>query len=136
MTTTNNTNKGWNIGLWIAQILLAFAFGMAGFMKATQPIDALVSSGMNWAGDMPALARFIGTCQLLGVVGLILPSLLRIQPKLTVWAGIALATNMLFAVVFHIAMGEGFAAPPFFLGVFAAFVAWGRSKKAVIQPKS
>lgn len=136
MPTTTTTNKKWNTRLWIAQVLLAITFAMSGFMKATQPIDALVSSGMNWADDMPFLLRFIGICQLLSVVGLILPSLLRIQPKLTVWVAIALATNMLFALVFHIAKGEGFAAPPFVLGVLAVFVAWGRSKKAVIQSKS
>ncbi len=133
MTTIN---KRLNIILWIAQILLAFMFGMAGFMKATQPIENLIASGMNWAGDVPALTRFIGTCQLLGVVGLILPSLLRIKPVLTVWAATGLATCMLFAIIFHITRGEAaLIGSPLFLGIIAAFIAWGRSKKAVIQPK-
>jgi len=40
MTNTKNS-KGWNIGLWIAQILMAGLFGMAGITKLTTPIPEL-----------------------------------------------------------------------------------------------
>jgi len=34
-------NKTLNIALWVAQVLLAAMFLMAGIMKATQPIEEL-----------------------------------------------------------------------------------------------
>jgi hypothetical protein len=47
--------------LWIVQVLLACAFGMAGFMKSTQPVDVLVQNGIQWASQVPlAMVRFIG----------------------------------------------------------------------------
>ena len=44
------------------------------------------------------LIRFIGISEILGAVGLILPSLLRIRPSLTVAAAWALALVMLLAL--------------------------------------
>ncbi|MGV3575112.1 MAG: DoxX family protein [Devosia sp.] len=74
----------WNIGLWVAQAVLAAVYVMAGFMKLTQPIDALVASGMSYAGDYPEmLTRFIGTMEVLGAIGIILPAATRIAPFLT-----------------------------------------------------
>ncbi len=134
--TTQKVSKGLNITLWIAQGILTVMFLMAGSMKATQPIEELVASGMNWAGDLPSLTRFIGVCQVLGAIGLILPAALRIKPSLTAWAATGLATCMLFAVIFHIARDEAaLVGAPLFLGIVATFVAWGRFKKVVIQPK-
>lgn len=134
--STQNTSKGLNIALWIVQVLLAGMFLMVGFMKAFTPIAELVAGGMVWAGDMPALARFIGTCQLFGAIGLLLPALLRIKPVLTAWAGTGLATCMLFAIIFHVVRGEAaHIGAPVVLFILAAFIAWGRFTKAPIQPK-
>ena len=69
-----------NIVLWIIQILLAAAFGMAGFTKLSQPIEAL-SGMMPWVTAMPALVvRFIGAAEVAGALGLILPRATKIQP--------------------------------------------------------
>ena len=91
--TTNipvaTTTKGWNIGLWILQVALAGMFAMSGVMKVTMPIEQIVTM-MPWAADAVWLVRFIGISEVLGAVGLILPSLLRVRPSLTVvaaWAG-------------------------------------------------
>jgi putative oxidoreductase len=123
-----------NISLWIAQGLLATMFLMAGIMKATQPIEQLAAS-LPWVTTAPVwLVRFIGISELLGAIGLILPSLLRIQPKLTVYAAVGIIIIMLLAIVFHGSKGE-FAAigMNLILAFAAAFVAWGRTKKEPIQ---
>jgi putative oxidoreductase len=134
--TNTTTPKALNIALWVAQVVLGGMFIMAGVIKATTPIVDLVPQ-LPWAGDMPeGLIRFIGISELLGGLGLILPALLRMKPILTPYAAIGLITIMVFAAVFHITRGEysaiGF---NFVLGAVAAFIAWGRFKKAPILPK-
>lgn len=133
---TTNSNKKLSIVLWIGQGLMAAMFLMAGSMKLTSPIEALAES-LPWVTTVPAaLVRFIGLSELLGGIGLLLPSILRIKPQLTVWAAKGLAAVMVFAAIFHGSRGE-FSA----IGMNAVllaivlFIAWGRSKKAPIQAK-
>lgn len=116
-----------NIVLWIIQVLLAAAFGMAGFTKLSQPLDAL-SGMMPWVTAMPALVvRFIGAAEVAGALGLILPRATKIQPQLTAYAGVGLALIMLLAALFHASRGElGNIAPPVVLFVLSALVAYGR----------
>ena len=137
MKKQQQRSKALHITLWIAQVLLAAMFLMSGLMKVSQPIDQL-SKMLPWASQVPeALVRFIGVAEVLGAVGLILPSLLRIQPKLTPIAAVGLALVMLFAVVFHISRGETpMIGMNFILIAIAAFIAWGRFKKAPIASKS
>lgn len=124
-----------NLLLWLVQVLLACAFGMAGVMKSTQPADALVQAGMAWAGQMPlAMVRFIGISELLGAIGLILPAATKIKPFLTPLAALGLLTIMILAMAFHVSRGEVQATPiNIVLGGLAAFIAWGRTKKAPIR---
>lgn len=125
-----------NIALWVVQGLLGLMFLMAGVMKASQPVEGLVES-LPWVTSVPEwLVRFIGVSELLGGVGLLLPSILRIKPVLTVWAAIGLAVVMLFAAIFHASRGE-FPAIGMNVTMIAmfAFIAWGRSKKVPILAK-
>jgi uncharacterized membrane protein YphA (DoxX/SURF4 family) len=126
--------KQWNIGLWIAQVLLGVVFSMAGAMKMTTPILELAES-MNWVNETPEwLVRFIGVSEVLAGFGLILPSVLRIKPKLTVLAAIGLVIVMVLAMVDHIMLGEyKMIGINISFAILAAFVAWGRSKKVVIS---
>ena len=106
-------------------------------MKSAQPIDQL-SEMLPWASQVPvALVRFIGISEVFGGLGLILPALFRVKPQLTVWAAIGLATVMLLALIFHISRGE-FSAIGIIviIALMAVFIAWGRTKKAPIQPKA
>jgi len=125
-----------HISLWIVQVLLALAFGMAGVMKTTKPIAELAAA-MGWPGVLPpALVRFIGASELTGAIGLVLPSVTRIKPQLTALAGAGLVTIMLLAMAFHISRGELKLLPiNLTLGGLAAFVAWGRFRKAPIAPR-
>jgi putative oxidoreductase len=126
-----------NLLLWLVQLLLAAGFGMAGFMKLTQPVDALVQGGIVWAGQMPlGMVRFIGISELLGAIGLILPAATGIKPSLTPLAALGLLTIMILAMAFHVSRGEAEALPiNIVLGGLAAFVAWGRTRKAPIRQK-
>lgn len=123
-----------HVALWVVQGLLALNFGMAGVMKTFMPVAELVKNNINWAGDIPlALLRFIGVAELLGALGLILPAALRIKPVLTPLAATGLLVVMVLAAGFHATRGEwqGIAFNTL-LGALAAFVAWGRFRKAPI----
>lgn len=133
--STKTPSRGLHIGLWVVQGLLAFAFLAAGGMKMGMPVEDLAANGVAVAGRAPSLVvRLIGTVEVLGAVGLILPSLLRIAPRLTAAAGAGLALAMVVATVEHLANAEAAAiGAPIVLGLLAAFVAWGRSTGAPIQ---
>ena len=95
-----------NIVLWIVQILLALAFAMAGIMKVTQPIDKL-ESRMGWVKDVGSRGvRLIGSLEILGAIGLILPAVTGVLPWLTPVAAIGLALTMVGAMITHGRRGE------------------------------
>jgi putative oxidoreductase len=136
MENQPKTNKTMNVILWVAQGILGIMFLMTGIMKITQPIEKLVAM-MSWVNHAsPVLIRFIGLSELLGGLGILLPSILRIKPNLTVWAAIGLILVMISAVFFHISIGEAnMIGTPIILGLITVFVAWGRTKKAIILPR-
>jgi hypothetical protein len=75
--------------------------------------------------------RFIGVCEVLGGVGLILPGLLRIRPGLTPLAAVGLAVIMIGAIVITLIGGQpGAALISLLVGLLAAFVAYGRWRLA------
>jgi putative oxidoreductase len=105
-------------------------------MKAILPVAELVQTSA-WVAAVPVvLLRFIGVAEFAGGLGLILPAATRIRPVLTPLAALGLATIMVLAFVFHILRGELEALPVnLVLGGLAAFVAWGRLRKAPIPPR-
>jgi uncharacterized membrane protein YphA (DoxX/SURF4 family) len=131
-----SSSKGLRITLWVLQVLLALAFIGAGAMKLFTPM-AEFDASMAWVHSMPeALVRFIGAAEVAGALGLILPALTRIKPGLTALAAAGLAVVMVLAAAFHLSRGEmGGIVPNIILGGLAAFVAWGRFKKAPIAPR-
>jgi hypothetical protein len=120
----------------VVQIALAGLFAMAGWIKISQsPLE--LAQAVPYSMDVPlGLMRFIGAAELAGALGLILPALTRIRPALTSMAGVGLATIMVLATAFHIARGEWSALPiTVLVGLAAAFVSWGRSRKVRIAPR-
>src|SRR5262245_21107424 len=112
-----------NIALWIIQGLLALTFLLAGGSKLVMPIEAMQQGPVVLPG---LLMRFIGVVDVLGALGLILPSLLRIRPGLTPLAAAGLLIIMIGAVGITIAGGDAAHAPiPAVIGLLAAFVAYG-----------
>lgn len=126
-----------SITLWIVQILLGAAFIMAGVMKSFTPIPQLALR-MPWAAELPeALVRFIGISELAGGIGVLLPSLLRVKPQLTPLAAVGLGTIMFLAAAFNFSRGDmAHIGMDAMLGLLAAFVAWGRWKKAPILSRA
>ena len=86
-----------NIALWIAQVLLAVMFGMAGVMKTFQ--TAKTKEQMSWAKNRSdGFVRFVGISEVLGAIGLILPLVTGILTWLTPLAAIGLALIQLLAI--------------------------------------
>jgi uncharacterized membrane protein YphA (DoxX/SURF4 family) len=115
-----------NILLWVLQVLLGLAFIFAGYghgFNIKQSRTRMV--WMNAVSDN--LLVFIGTCEILGGIGLILPAATRILPALTAWAATGLAVIMILAALFHLLRRE-YRNIIFNLVLFAlaAFVAYGR----------
>lgn len=122
-----------NIALWIVQILLALAFVMAGVMKATQPVTRLAER-MKWTQALsPWMVRAIGTLEILGAIGLILPAATGILPWLTPVAAMSLVLTMVGAMILHMRRGEGsHVAPNVILLLLALFIVIGRFTLAPI----
>ena len=86
-----------NIVLWIAQVLLAVLYLMAGTMKTFQTAKA--KEQLPWAKNRSdEFVRFVGISELLGAFGLILPILTGILPWLTPIAAIGLSLIQLLAI--------------------------------------
>jgi len=112
-----------NTVLWVVQVLLAALFLFAGGMKLVLPLDQMAGPVAlpGW------FLRFLGTAEVLGAMGLILPGLLRIHQELTPLAAAGLVIIMAGATIIT-AIG-GPVAPalvPFVVGILAASVAYGR----------
>lgn len=135
MTGPQKSARTIHITLWVAQIVLAL-FLLTGTVLKFQPIEK-ISPMMPWAGQVPAMVvRLLGIIDLLGAIGLIVPSLLRIKPSLTPWAAIATIALMVCAIIFHISRGEAAVIGANIIAAFmAGFIAWGRFKKAPITSK-
>jgi len=118
--------------LWIIQVLLALLFLFAGGTKLVLPIETLNSMGSPNAIQFSGLfIKFIGVCEVLGALGLILPGLLRIRPGLTPLAAAGLVIIMIGAtVVTFIPGGFATAMPAVVVWLLAAFVAYGRWRLA------
>ncbi|MFM7193946.1 MAG: DoxX family protein [Bacteroidota bacterium] len=133
--TTSKPSSALNIALWVLQILLAAAFGMAGFLKVSKPMEDLLAAGMTFVSDYSmGTVRFIGICELAGAVGMILPTALRIRPILTPLAAAGFAVLMVLAIFQHVSRQESFVLNVA-LFLFAAFVVWGRLVKAPVQQR-
>ena len=95
-----------DVALWIIQVLLALVFVMAGVMKLTQP-KKKIAAQMAWANDFSQNnIRLIGLVEVLGAIGLILPSLTRILPVLTPLAALGLVATMVGAILTHLRRKE------------------------------
>lgn len=115
-----------NIALWIVQGLLTALFLFGGFVKLTMPAEELAA-----ICSLPVLfVRFISVCEILGVLGLVLPGILKIRTELTPLAAAGLTIITLGAAGLTAAGVDG-ADPmtalfPLTAALLSAFVAYGR----------
>jgi uncharacterized membrane protein len=109
--------------VWTIQVLLALVFLFAGVAKLVMPAEAM-------KGPVPipvVFLRFIGVCELLGALGLILPGLLRIRRELTSLAASGLVIIMIGATVVNAMSGLIVVALiTLVIGLLAAYVAYER----------
>ena len=114
-----------NILLWIVQILVGLLFFFSGVMKFLMPYADMIKDSPiafpHW------FYLFIGTCEILGGIGLIVPWATKIKPGLTPLAASLLIIIMIGAVVVT-AMSPmaPMAVVPAVVGVLCALIAWGR----------
>ena len=113
-----------NRALWVLQGLLALLFLFSGGVKLVMPAAQLASQAPMLSA---AFLRFVGVCEVLGGLGLILPGLLRIQPRLTPLASSCLVVIMIGAVVVTVMInGAAMAVFPAVVGLLLVWVAYGR----------
>jgi uncharacterized membrane protein len=114
-----------NTSLWIVQGLLAALFLLAGVPKLVMSAAQMTAPGPV---QVPVtFVRFIGVCEILGAIGMILPGLTGIRPGLTPLGAGGLVIIMIGATVINIANGTPmFAIPTVVLGLMAASIVWGR----------
>jgi uncharacterized membrane protein YphA (DoxX/SURF4 family) len=116
-----------NVVLWVLQVILALAFGMAGVLKTTQPKEKLAKN-MGWVEDYsPGMVKFIGAVEFLAALGLVLPAVTGIATVLTPLAATGLAIIMIGAIITHARRHES---QPIVINVvllvLTALIAWGR----------
>jgi hypothetical protein len=119
-----------NVVLWIIQGLLALVFLFAGGVKLVVPIAAMAKQ----TGLPGGFLRFIGACEVLGAIGLILPGITRIRTGLTSLAASGLVIIMIGATWITVAkVSIPSALFPLAVGLLAAFVAYARSRLAPLR---
>ena len=115
-----------NILLWVLQVLAALIYGASGVMKVFM-LDK-VREGVQSFDALPKQAWIaLGILELVCVVGLIVPSVFRWHPTLTVVAATVLAIESLVFIVVHVMYHE--MSPIVMsveLGLLMAFIAYGR----------
>lgn len=116
-----------NILLWILQILLAALFLFAGLMKLITPYEEMMK---NPGPRFPHwFFLFIGVCEILGGLGLVIPWATKIKPNLTPLAALGLLIIMIGAVGTGMMVGVPYAIVPFVTGLLLAFVGYRRSRQ-------
>ncbi|HEX4347845.1 MAG TPA: DoxX family protein [Vicinamibacterales bacterium] len=113
-----------NVALWVVQGLLALLFVFAGGAKFVMSVEQMQQGGVALPGWF---LHFIGACEVVGGLGLVLPGIFRIKEWLTPLAAALLEVIMVGAVTLSW-YGVGFTAAilPLVTGIGLAFVLFGR----------
>ena len=123
-----------NVALWVLQGLLAAAFLLHGWLLLSPPANMVEQ--MN-ASISPAFRIFLGVAEVLAAIGLTLPGITRIRPRLVPLAAAGLMIVMVGATVLHLKRGEySSAATTAVLLVALTFVAYMRWKVKPISPRA
>jgi len=122
-----------SLALWVLQGLLAVAFLAHGWLFLSPPADMVERFNASFP---PALRMFIGIAEMLAAVGLTLPGITRILPRLVPAAAAGLMIVMAAATGLHMVRGEyGSAAITAVLLAAVTFVGYMRWKVKPISPR-
>ena len=122
--------NGW---LWVLQVLLAAAFLAHGLMMLFPPPS--VAEQMN--ATLPRwFSLFLGVAEVAAAVGLTLPGITRILPRLVPAAAIGIMIVMISATIWHLMREEwSSAATTFVLLLMASYLAYMRWRVSPIQAR-
>ena len=93
-----------NTLLWVLQILAALIYGGSGVMKVFM-FDKISADQPSFGALPKKVWATLGILELICVVGLIVPSVFRWHPKLTVVAAAILALESLVFIWVHVKYG-------------------------------
>jgi hypothetical protein len=114
------------IAYWITASLLALVYLAAGSPKIFRSKEALLASGQGWVKNVnPALPKLVGTLEVLGALGVILPPLTGIAIFLAPTAAVGLVLVQAVAIGIHVKAGETKALPVNFILLGLAAVVAG-----------
>jgi len=114
--------------LWTAQILAAVIFLVAGVSKFIMPVEKMQQGPIVFP---MAFLHFIGLCECLGALGLILPAVTRIRTGLVPLAAAGLTIIMIGATTVTVmSMSVAAAIVPAVVGLITAWIAYGRTRIA------
>lgn len=117
-----------NVFLWGLQIVCAAIFIRYGIRKVMTPKGELQRQ-VAWVEDYSSrFVKFIGSVEILGGIGLVLPAATRVAPVLTPIAACGLAVLMILGARLHISRREYremLQDEPWFFTAFC-LIAWGR----------
>ena len=114
--------------IWTAQILAGLLFIFAGSMKFIMSAEQMQQGPIAFS---MTFLHFIGICECLGALGLILPGITRIHTRLTPLAAAGLTIIMIGAtVVTVLSMGVAAAVFPAVVGIVTAWIAYARTSVA------
>lgn len=122
--------------LWVAQIVTGLFFILVGINHFVVPEG--LPDMLSWMYDLsPAMHTLTGVAEILGGLGLILPAVTRKMPWLVPIAAIGLGLLMVGAIIYHVGRGEysNIASNVLWVAVLG-FIAYGRSKRYPIQPRT
>ena len=96
-----------NALLWTLQASLAAVFTASGLAKISQPKERLIASGQTGVAPFPLpVIRVTAFCELLGAIGILLPSMVGVAAFLTPAAAAGFAIVMVGAIGSHAYLRE------------------------------
>ncbi|MFP3882418.1 MAG: DoxX family protein [Actinomycetota bacterium] len=122
--------------LWVLQWLFGVYFLAIGVMHFVVPEG--LPTQLAWMYELSdTLHAVTGTAEILGGLGLILPSITRIRPELTPLAALGLVVIMVGAVVWHLGRDEMLNIGVNVVNaIILAYIAYGRWKLVPIEART
>ena len=100
------------------------------------PVDKLAGMWV-WPGQVPTwFLHLTGILDVAGGIGVLLPAVTRVRPRLTVLAALGCTLLQIAAIIFHLSRGEAAVVPlNAVLLALSVFILWGRWRQAPIAPR-